>query len=223
MNAQLKSLIETAARRVGYDKTHITRVVAYREIDAWLDTLPCEKLDSLEISAGWKWRDPNWGSYREMNWPDHDICHERLDDTFDIIIADNVWEHLPCPYRAARHVYDMLRPTGRLPLPARSLRGTTMSESMNLLKAASRAAGTALSSIRFRHFIISTYSSTAMPKWPPVRWQHWPPHSKRTLMPMPLRPCRSTGARLAIIKTRCAANMDCSATFTRSAGISSSG
>ena len=112
MNAQLKSLIETVAQRVGYDKTHITRVIAYREIDAWLDTQPCERLDALEISAGWKWRDRNWGSYREMNWPDHDICHERLDATFDIIIADNVWEHLPYPYRAARHVYDMLRPGG---------------------------------------------------------------------------------------------------------------
>ncbi len=112
MNAQIKTFIEAAARRVGYDKTHITRVIAYREIDAWLDNLSCAELDTLEISAGWKWRDRQWGSYTEMNWPDYDICQERLKDSFDVIIADNVWEHLPYPYRATRNVYDMLRPGG---------------------------------------------------------------------------------------------------------------
>jgi SAM-dependent methyltransferase len=112
MKPQLKSLIENVARRVGYDKTHITRVVAYREIDAWLDMQPSDRLDALEISAGWKWRTRQWRSYSEMNWPEHDICRERLDRQFDIVIADNVWEHLPYPHRAARHVHDMLRPGG---------------------------------------------------------------------------------------------------------------
>lgn len=101
-----------AADAVGYDKTHITRVVAYREIDAWLDARGSEALDALEISAGWKWRQRRWRSFAEMNWPEHDICTDVLDRQFDVIIADNVWEHLRHPYRAARHVHQMLKPGG---------------------------------------------------------------------------------------------------------------
>lgn len=107
-----KELIERAARSVGYDKTHITRVVAYREIDAFLNSIGTDSRDCLEISAGWKWRDRKWGSFTEMNWPDHDICVDVLDRQFDVIIADNVWEHLAYPYRAAKHVAQMLKPGG---------------------------------------------------------------------------------------------------------------
>lgn len=112
MRAGVKQWLERAARAVGYDKTHITRVVAYREIDALLDRLGTESLDALEISAGWKWRERRWGSFTEMNWPEHDICKDVLDRQFDVIIADNVWEHLPYPYRATRHVAAMLKPGG---------------------------------------------------------------------------------------------------------------
>lgn len=108
-----RALIERAAQQLGYDKTHITRSVAYETIDAFLDTLDCGALDVLEISAGWKWRDRTWHSFTEMNWPEHDICNDVLDARFDLIIADNVFEHLKYPYRAAQHVYQMLRPGGR--------------------------------------------------------------------------------------------------------------
>jgi SAM-dependent methyltransferase len=112
MNQALKNGLEKLAAAVGYDKQHVTRTVAYREIDRWLDTLGTEGLDALEISAGWKWRQRQWGSFTEMNWPQHDICKDVLDRQFDIVIADNVWEHLLYPYRAARNVHSMLRPGG---------------------------------------------------------------------------------------------------------------
>lgn len=97
---------------IGYDKTHLTRVVAYRAVDDWLDALGTENAHALEISAGWKWRQRRWASFTEMNWPEHDICKDVLDRQFDVIIADNVWEHLLHPYRAARHVHAMLKPGG---------------------------------------------------------------------------------------------------------------
>lgn len=112
MKQALISVAERLARSVGYDKTHITRTVAYRAVDARLDALGCETLDALEIAAGWKWRQRRWGSYTEMNWPDHDICEDRLDRQFDVIIADNVWEHLLHPWRATQNVLAMLRPGG---------------------------------------------------------------------------------------------------------------
>lgn len=113
MKQALIGLAEQVADAVGYDKTHITRTVAYRTIDAWLDGQDCGKLDVLEIAAGWKWRQRQWGSFSEMNWPDHNICDDVLDRRFDLIIADNVWEHLLHPYRAARNVLAMLKPGGR--------------------------------------------------------------------------------------------------------------
>ena len=107
-----KDNIARLASAVGYDKTHITRVVAYRAVDQWLDQLDCETMDALEISSGWKWGERAWGSFTEMNWPDYDICKDTLDRQFDLIIADNVWEHLQYPYRAARNVFAMLKPGG---------------------------------------------------------------------------------------------------------------
>jgi len=108
----IKSLVESLLPIIGYDKTHITRTVAYREIDSFLDTLGSETCDALEISAGWKWRARTWNSFTEMNWPEHDICEHHLDRQFDVIIADNVFEHLKYPYRAAQNVRAMLRPGG---------------------------------------------------------------------------------------------------------------
>lgn len=112
MKQALLATAERIAAAVGYDKTHITRTVAYREVDALLDRLGGENLHALEIAAGWKWRQRRWASYTEMNWPDHDICTDVLDRQFDVIIADNVWEHLLHPWTAAGHVLQMLKPGG---------------------------------------------------------------------------------------------------------------
>lgn len=112
MTTFAQKLAKRAARVVGYDSTHITRTAAYREIDAFIDSLPFREMDALEIAAGWKWRERRWGSFSEMNWPDHDICEDVLDRQFDIVIADNVWEHLLRPWRATRHVLEMLKPNG---------------------------------------------------------------------------------------------------------------
>jgi SAM-dependent methyltransferase len=108
----LLKLAEKLAQGIGYDKTHITRTIAYREVEHWLDGRAADQFDTLEIAAGWKWRQRQWGSYTEMNWPDYDICEHVLDRQFDLVIADNVWEHLLHPWRAAQHVLAMLKPGG---------------------------------------------------------------------------------------------------------------
>ena len=112
MNPAVKEMAQKIAQTVGYDITHVTRTVAYRAVEERLAQLPCESMDALEIAAGWKWRQRAWGSYTEMNWPDYDICDDVLDRQFDIVIADNVWEHLLHPYRATQHVLRMLKPGG---------------------------------------------------------------------------------------------------------------
>ncbi len=109
-NTQLVKRILSA---VGYDWGHWTRTVMYRECLALIESMEPGQLDALEISAGDKFQQIAYKSFTEMNYPEYDICKDRLDADFDLIIADQVWEHLLWPYRATRNVYDMLRPGGR--------------------------------------------------------------------------------------------------------------
>jgi SAM-dependent methyltransferase len=105
--------VKNAAGRVGFDTTDWLRVVMYRECFAFIDSINPEALDVLEISGGPQWRrNFNFGSYTSTDFPDFDICAETLDRQFDLIIADQVFEHLPWPMRAGRNVHSMLRPGG---------------------------------------------------------------------------------------------------------------
>ena len=122
LDATLGPLVRSAsfrerARRtlnaVGFDTTDWVRVVMYRECFAFLRSLGPERLDALEISGGVQWRRAlNFRSYTPTSYPGFDICAETLDRTFDVIIADQVFEHLKWPMRAGRNVYAMLRPGG---------------------------------------------------------------------------------------------------------------
>lgn len=57
-------------------------------------------------------------SYRQFWFPEWDICKPDWRDEdgtpmqFDIILSDQVWEHLDYPWRATRNVYNMLREGG---------------------------------------------------------------------------------------------------------------
>lgn len=66
----------------------------------------------LEIS-GDSWRDHGFGSYRSVEYPEFDICVDRLRERFDLIIAEQVFEHIRHPSWAARNVYRMLKPGGK--------------------------------------------------------------------------------------------------------------
>lgn len=68
-------------------------------------------MNVLEIS-GEHWSNFPFQSYKSMDYPEFDICSSPLDETFDLIIAEQVFEHLLWPYKAGKHVYEMLRPGG---------------------------------------------------------------------------------------------------------------
>jgi SAM-dependent methyltransferase len=90
------------------------RVVMNRSCRELVEGLGPEKLDVLEISGD------DWGklsypfkSFRSANYPEYDVCADPLaDQQFDLIIAEQVFEHLLWPYRAGKNVYQMLRPGG---------------------------------------------------------------------------------------------------------------
>lgn len=98
----------------GYDYGQWSRVVMYRELFAAMRMHPLADMTALEISPGGSspWPELGFAEYTGAGYPDFDICADRPDLQFDVIIADQVFEHLLWPYRAARNVYAMLTPGG---------------------------------------------------------------------------------------------------------------
>lgn len=91
---------------------HWARTVMDRATEKWVDALDPEGLKALEI-AGTKWSCmARFGQYRSVQYPAFDICFQQLDEAFDLVIAEQVFEHVLWPYRAARNVLAMLKPGG---------------------------------------------------------------------------------------------------------------
>jgi SAM-dependent methyltransferase len=90
-----------------------SRVIMNRACRALLEPLPCPTLHALEVS-GDAWRDFGFASHRTAAYPDYDLCAGPLPERFDVVIAEQVFEHLLYPYRAGRNVLQMLNPGGWL-------------------------------------------------------------------------------------------------------------
>ena len=109
----MRDRLRTILNTLGFDTTDWVRVVMYRRCFAFIQTLGPENLDVLEISAGSQWqRAFRFRRFTETQFPEFDICSQTLDSQYDLIIADQVFEHLQWPYRAGRNVFKMLRPGG---------------------------------------------------------------------------------------------------------------
>ena len=87
------------------------RVIMDQETDRLIGAMDLKPLSALEIS-GQKWKDRGFGRYASVEYPAFDVCSDVLADQFDVIIAEQVFEHLLWPYRAVRNVFKMLSPTG---------------------------------------------------------------------------------------------------------------
>lgn len=70
-----------------------------------------ERISALEVS-GDAWSNFGFFSYKSVNYPVFDICRDTLDEKFDLIIAEQVFEHLYDPDQAARNIRKMLKPSG---------------------------------------------------------------------------------------------------------------
>ena len=107
-----KEKLKTLMERFGFEHSDWVRIVMYRECRDFIESLNPPELDVLEISGGRFWDGFPFKSFTKTEYPAYDICDGPLDQTFDLIIADQVWEHLLWPYRAARNVHAMLKPGG---------------------------------------------------------------------------------------------------------------
>jgi SAM-dependent methyltransferase len=95
----------------------LNRVVMKKESRDWILSLGPEKLDVLELSGKWGKVFP-FRSYRFASRWEFDPCRGPMLGTdekivrFDLIMANQVWEHLDRPYAATRNILRMLRPGG---------------------------------------------------------------------------------------------------------------
>jgi SAM-dependent methyltransferase len=92
--------------------TQWARVVMDRETEKFVRSLDYSTMDAVEV-AGKKWESFGFRSYRNVNYPEYDLCEKPIDvAAFDIVIAEQVLEHVLWPYRAVRNVIETLRPGG---------------------------------------------------------------------------------------------------------------
>ena len=112
LNEKEKNWIKKFLKLIHYDYGHWARTVMYQECFKLIHEIDSQRLNTLEISAGQNWKQIPFKSYTEANYPDFDICEGTLPDRFDLIIADQVFEHLLWPYRAGKNVYEMLEYEG---------------------------------------------------------------------------------------------------------------
>ena len=95
----------------------INRIVMTKSTRNLLGLLPLADMDAIEISGKFG-RRFTFKSYDRLRYPKYDICAGPYRDEAgevrrcDIVLANQVWEHLDRPYTATRNVYEMLRPGG---------------------------------------------------------------------------------------------------------------
>lgn len=124
MASQARRILGDAKRRVARPLKRVARLAGYSDIN-WLRVRQIERWgrflaehaplgDVLEISPGWNqmWRRHPCRSYVSVDYPEFDICRQVLDRSFDIIIADQVLEHVADPRSAVANIREMLAPGG---------------------------------------------------------------------------------------------------------------
>jgi len=90
------------------------RVVMNQDCERFLRSINHSTLSALEISPGYldTWKQVGFASYEGVDYPTYDVCTDVLPRQFDVIVADQVFEHIRSPWRAARNILQMLRAGG---------------------------------------------------------------------------------------------------------------
>ena len=90
------------------------RAVMEEETAALIRALPYSEMCALEIS-GDKWKTFGFRSYQSLDHTQYDVCQDARDvEVYDLIIIEQVLEHVLWPFRAVRNLHTMLRPGGFL-------------------------------------------------------------------------------------------------------------
>ena len=112
-NRKLVKKIKNTLLKFGYNTEHLIRHVIRIECKNLINNKLPKNMSILEISESEYWKSNlKYKKYTSANYPDFDVCDNYLDEKFDLIIADNVWEHLKYPYKGSRNIQKMLKDNG---------------------------------------------------------------------------------------------------------------
>ncbi len=95
----------------------LNRIVMQGTSRDWIRALGPAKLDAAEISGEWG-KGFGFRSFTTYRFPEYDACEGPFRDEdgkvvkHDLILANQVWEHMDRPYAATRNVFKMLRKGG---------------------------------------------------------------------------------------------------------------
>ena len=86
-----------------------------REVDRLLHALDPTRLSAVEVSGGSHRERQPWRSFRSLDYPGFDLCDPPAEhDRFDVVICEQVLEHVPNPVRAVRTLRDLCEPGGHV-------------------------------------------------------------------------------------------------------------
>jgi SAM-dependent methyltransferase len=95
----------------------LNRIVMQKISRDWIRAMDPKTLDAAEISGKWG-EGFGFRSFQSFHYPAHDPCAgpfmtaEGKVQKFDLILANQVWEHIDRPQAATRNVLKMLRKGG---------------------------------------------------------------------------------------------------------------
>jgi SAM-dependent methyltransferase len=112
---QRLGIAQYVARRANRPRYWWSRIVVDRETEAYIRSLDYQSMAALEIS-GKKWTTFGFRSHMTAEWPEYDWCAGPVDGVFDIVIAEQVLEHVQQPAAALRNTHAMLADDGVLVL-----------------------------------------------------------------------------------------------------------
>lgn len=106
-----------ALDRAYYPESHSAqdqwqRVVMNRAVDKFLLSLGPSRYNAAEISGDAQ-KDKGWKSFQSLMWPKFDLCAPLTDDTkYDVVICEQVLEHVENPWLAAANLKNLCAPGG---------------------------------------------------------------------------------------------------------------
>lgn len=108
--------VRSALSRVRYGTSngqHWVRVVLDREVEAHLARLGPAGLDAVEISGSGRAHLP-WRSHRTVEYPDFDLLSPSDIGQYDVVICEQVLEHVRDPWLAVSTLESLCRPGGHV-------------------------------------------------------------------------------------------------------------
>jgi hypothetical protein len=96
-----------------FNGEHWCRIEMNQHIESHLANLDKSSLDAVEVSGSGE-RGVGWRSFERLAYPGFDLCNPSTVGEYDVVLCEQVLEHVVDPSRAARTLHTLTRPGGEL-------------------------------------------------------------------------------------------------------------